>query len=284
MSVRLFMTLQPQYNVELTPDPYMIKPSDMCCIIIWITTGLLSANLSLEIKRTGESVINLSQLRLTTFMMFVCVLSYEVLMFYFIYNLYAFVFNAVFQMLLILPHIALISHSFYQMFLIAYCEPLRPQDNESYKQLTVHIVTSILFNSIMIFHLFVMAVTCYSKLGIDIPALLLGHVELIYRIWVICRYIYLLTIHYLPYHLSHRPPTQCTTPSPTSYDEVAFATPRCPSVSFYFKEAGLSWPEPKSTHLIKGGIYVTGFIAMSYLVPHLGSLVTGMLDTNGNEL
>lgn len=184
---RLAVLLQPHYNEKLPiEDPlFMILPSDICCVVIWTTMGILTWNLAVEIEQIKARMIK-DILQLNVIIMVCILVSYEVGMFYFIYNVYAFVFNVLLQLTLFIPYVTLLSHSLHQIYFFAYCKPVRPINNE---RLSFHIVVSVLFNLVMIFHLFCMAMTCHYTIGITVPAVLFGVTELLYRIWVICKYI-----------------------------------------------------------------------------------------------
>ena len=203
---RLYITINHDLDIDLhvshltpfTPYDISTKPTHVLCLLIWLTMGYLSWSLSKSIKKT--KVIGSRDLRGKEssyhYLGLVCVIGYEILMFCFIYAVYASVFNIVVQLLMLIPLITLVFHSYHQMVFVVSRYPV--EETNFYR-------CSLFFNFIMIVHVIIMGVTSYYKyytgsisinsehviidVILKLAVVFLGIIEFIYRCLVICCYI-----------------------------------------------------------------------------------------------
>ena len=186
--------------------------SEFACVGIWLTVTYITLSLSWRIIITGlgRSAFNSFHKILSLF----SIMSYEIWMFAYIYNTYYVrEFDPIFKVVIFFPLLALLVHSIFQTFLPYNVHVyIAPSDEESMKNLVYYIFTSSVFNFIMIVHVFCMGlIAWYTGLSKEENAtyvthvIILGFAEVVNRIYVIYKHVFLLITQYRPYEtLSQR--------------------------------------------------------------------------------
>lgn len=172
------------------------RPSHICCLSIWLLVTFLSTVLFRQMRsaQTVKKIWKRKTAKLLVFAAIFAVLLYELWMFSFIHNVYAVEFAFVLRLIILLPLVTLLLHTMYQTCLLAYHRACYPHGTDT----IYHLVTCIVFNSIMAFHIMCMVLTSIVKFEFKSCMVLmsLGMVELIYRLWIIREFILLLAFHY----------------------------------------------------------------------------------------
>ena len=181
-----------------------IKSSGVVCVVIWLLLTFITTSLVWDIIRKGLGRSAFKDFH--KILSLLSIISYEVWMFSYIYKTYVTTFDWNFTSLIFLPLVTLLVHSIFQIFL-SYDECVAPINIDRMKDLNYYILTSLVFNFVMIVHVMCMFITALSteeNFIYIVNVVFLGITEMMYRAYVMYNHFKQLKNHYFPYTIHRR--------------------------------------------------------------------------------
>ena len=173
--LRLLYTYFPELDYKWETYYITTQLSDLNNITIWL---LLPAVISVSIKNMWEQQPHI-HISMFTIVLGVGVLSYDFWIIYTIFTTWTVNFAWIIQPLYLLPSLALIAHSMYQIFYLTSKEGIMAVGNHLQTP-----ITNAIFNGVMILHLLTIVAIFQPN------CIILIYIELMYRVWAIYKFVF----------------------------------------------------------------------------------------------
>ena len=211
MSIRTSLTVGGADYDAVSFRSIQFRLTHVCSVLIWCLVTVICRTLGYQMNSLESytfKVGNAMYAQICYLVLFsivvVSIISYEVWMFAYIFQLYVTSLTFCVQLFILMPFFALITHSIHQTLFLMYSQDCSVRKNP--ENVSLHIIISWIFNCIMLCHLISMGTTAFfthggifngnhmhsAEMYIILP---LGFVEFGFRMFALMRYFKLWTIY-----------------------------------------------------------------------------------------